>query len=63
MSVTDEADGHVGVITLDNPPANSSDPEVMQAFSDAVDEAIGGDMRAVIVRSANEKFFSAGADV
>jgi len=63
MSVTYEADGHVGVITLDNPPANSYDLEVMQAFSDAVDEAIGGDMRAVIVRSASEKFFSAGADV
>ncbi len=63
MSVSYEADGHVGVITLDNPPANSYDFEVMQAFSDAVDEAIGGDMRAVIVRSASEKFFSAGADV
>src|SRR4029079_2344411 len=63
MSVSYEADGHVGVITLDNPPANSYDLEVMQPFSDAVDEAIGGDMRAVIVRSASEKFFSAGADV
>jgi enoyl-CoA hydratase/carnithine racemase len=63
MSVTYEADGRVGLITLDNPPANSYDLEVMQAFSDAVDEAIGGDMRAVVVRSANERYFSAGADV
>jgi enoyl-CoA hydratase/carnithine racemase len=52
-----------GFITLDNPPANSYDGEVMAAFSAAVDEAIASDARAVIVRSASEKFFSAGADV
>ena len=59
MSVSYEADGHVGVITLDNPPANSYDLGVMTAFSDAVDAAIASDARAVVVRSANEKFFSA----
>jgi enoyl-CoA hydratase/carnithine racemase len=52
-----------GFITLDNPPANSYDGEVMAQFSAAVDEAIGSGARAVIVRSASEKFFSAGADV
>jgi enoyl-CoA hydratase/carnithine racemase len=52
-----------GFITLDNPPANSYDGEVMAEFSAAVDEAIASDARAVIVRSASEKFFSAGADV
>jgi enoyl-CoA hydratase/carnithine racemase len=56
------ADG-IGTITLDNPPANSYDLIVMREFSRAVDEAIGSDTRAVIVRSASEKFFSAGADV
>jgi enoyl-CoA hydratase/carnithine racemase len=63
MSVSYEDDGGVGVVTLDNPPANSYDLAVMQAFSSAVDEAIGGEARAVIVRSASEKFFCAGADV
>jgi enoyl-CoA hydratase/carnithine racemase len=63
MGVTFSADGPVGVITLDNPPANSYDLEVMTQFSAAVDEAIGSDVGAVVVRSASEKFFSAGADV
>ena len=35
----------------------------MQAFAGDVDEAIASDARVVIVRSASEKFFSAGADV
>jgi enoyl-CoA hydratase/carnithine racemase len=63
MAVTFSADGPVGFITLDNPPANSYDLEVMTQFSDAVDEAIASETRAVVVRSASEKFFSAGADV
>jgi enoyl-CoA hydratase/carnithine racemase len=50
-------------VTLDNPPANSYDLSVMQAFAADVDEAIASDARVVIVRSASEKFFSAGADV
>lgn len=63
MPVTFSADGPVGIITLDNPPANSYDLEVMTQFSAAVDKAIGSDTRAVVVRSASEKFYSAGADV
>lgn len=63
MSVSFEQDAGVGMITLDNPPANSYDLSVMTAFGNAVDEAIGADVRAVIVRSASPKFFSAGADV
>lgn len=63
MSVSFDHDGGVATITLDNPPANSYDLSVMTEFSSAVDEAIGSEARAVIVRSASEKFFSAGADV
>ena len=63
MPVTFTAAGPVGIVTLDNPPANSYDLEVMTQFSQAVDEAIASDARAVVVRSASEKFFSAGADV
>jgi len=55
MSVTE--------VTLDNPPANSYDLEVMQRFAGDVDAAIASDARVVVVRSASEKFFSAGADV
>jgi enoyl-CoA hydratase/carnithine racemase len=53
----------VATVTLDNPPANSYDLEVMRAFAADVDEAIASDARVVVVRSASEKFFSAGADV
>jgi enoyl-CoA hydratase/carnithine racemase len=64
MSVRFEAEGAVGFITLDNPPANSYDLSVMQAFSSAVDEVLeSSGVRVVIVHSASEKFFSAGADV
>jgi enoyl-CoA hydratase/carnithine racemase len=53
----------VAYVTLDNPPANSYDLQVMQKFAADVEEAIGSDARVVIVRSASDKFFSAGADV
>jgi enoyl-CoA hydratase/carnithine racemase len=53
----------VAAVTLDNPPANSYDLAAMRRFAADVDAAIGSDARVVIVRSASEKFFSAGADV
>jgi enoyl-CoA hydratase/carnithine racemase len=53
----------VATVTLDNPPANSYDLAVMQKFAADVDEAIASEARVVIVRSASERFFSAGADV
>ncbi len=53
-----------GAITLDNPPANSYDIGYMRELADAVDAA-GADAaaRVVVVRSASEKFFCAGADI
>jgi enoyl-CoA hydratase/carnithine racemase len=63
MGVIFERDGRVGTITLDNPPANSYDLSVMTEFGDAVDEAVASSARAVVLRSASAKFFSAGADV
>jgi enoyl-CoA hydratase/carnithine racemase len=53
----------VATVTLDNPPANSYDLEVMRKFAADVDEAIASDARVVMVSSASDKFFSAGADV
>lgn len=63
MAVELTTEGKLGTITLDNPPANSYDLAMMSEFAGAVDEAIGSDLRAVILRSGSEKFFSAGADV
>jgi enoyl-CoA hydratase/carnithine racemase len=62
-AVSFEADGAVGFITIDNPPANSYDLQVMNDFATAVDEALASSTRAVLLHSANPKFFSAGADV
>jgi len=53
----------VAHVTLDNPPANSYDLEVMRRFAADVDAAIASDARVVLVRRASERFFSAGADV
>jgi enoyl-CoA hydratase/carnithine racemase len=64
MPVTYAADGAVGAITLDQPPANSYDIDVVRELGDAIAAADGdGGVRVVVLRSANERFFSAGADV
>jgi enoyl-CoA hydratase/carnithine racemase len=63
MGVTFTTDRLVGTITLDNPPANSYDIDLMRSLAGAIDDASGADVRVVVVRSASEKFFSAGADV
>jgi enoyl-CoA hydratase/carnithine racemase len=63
MAVSFSTEGALGFITLDHPPANSYDLAFMSEFSDAVDASIGSDARVVVVRSANPKFFSAGADI
>jgi enoyl-CoA hydratase/carnithine racemase len=63
MHVPFTQDARVGFITLDNPPANSYDLQVMTEFADAVDAALASDVTAVVVRSASDKFFCGGADV
>jgi enoyl-CoA hydratase/carnithine racemase len=60
MAVTYEA----GRLTLDKPPANSYDIDFMRELGEAVDAASGdAEARVVVVSSASEKFFSAGADI
>jgi enoyl-CoA hydratase/carnithine racemase len=64
MAVSYSPDGAVGYITLDKPPANSYDKDFMDEFGEAVQAAAGdASVKAVIVRSASKKFFSAGADI
>jgi enoyl-CoA hydratase/carnithine racemase len=64
MAVSFSADAGIGTITLDKPPANSYDLEYIQELGAAVREAAGDDaVKAVLVRSASEKFFCAGADI
>ena len=64
MAVSFSADEGIGQITLDKPPANSYDLAFIEELADAVREAADDDaVKVVVVRSASEKFFSAGADV
>ena len=54
----------VAHIILDRPPANSYDKAFLDDLSSAIDESrFDTAAKAVVVRSASEKFFSAGADV
>src|SRR5216117_2280300 len=59
MAVRLEKQDSIGHIVLDRPPANSYDKTFMEELEAARDDAV----KAILLRSAGEKFFSAGADV
>ena len=62
--VTASFDGAVGIVTLNHPKANSYDLSFMQDLDAAIDAMIQKDsVKVVVVKSALEKFFSAGADI
>jgi enoyl-CoA hydratase/carnithine racemase len=64
MAVSFAADGAVGTITLDKPPANSYDRAYMEELAAAISDADQAEgVRVVVVRSSSEKFFCAGADI
>jgi enoyl-CoA hydratase/carnithine racemase len=64
MPVSLEKEGNVGILVLDRPPANSYDYTFLRSLAGAIDDARNdAEIRAVVVTSASEKFFSAGADV
>ncbi|MFQ5426729.1 MAG: enoyl-CoA hydratase/isomerase family protein [Gaiellales bacterium] len=64
MAVDFSKDRAVGIITLDRPPANSYEIGFVGELAEAISQAArDDDVRAVVVRSASERFFSAGADI
>ncbi len=64
MSVSYSRQDAVGVITLDRPPANSYDRTFMEELDVSIEQARADDAaKAILVRSASERFFSSGADV
>jgi enoyl-CoA hydratase/carnithine racemase len=63
MSVTASVEDGVGFITMDRPPANSYDPAFLEALDEAIGQVVAAGVAGAVVRSASEKFFSAGADV
>jgi enoyl-CoA hydratase/carnithine racemase len=57
-------DGAVGTITLNHPKANSYDIHFMKDLDAAIEAMNGNDsVKAVVVQSGLDKFFSAGADI
>jgi enoyl-CoA hydratase/3-hydroxyacyl-CoA dehydrogenase len=52
----------IAVLWLDNPPANSLSPQVIEALEQAWGE-IEGEVRAVVIASPNPALFCAGADI
>lgn len=64
MAVRLEKQDSIGHIVLDRPPANTYDKSFMDELDASIEEARGDEaVKAILLRSANEKFFSAGADV
>ena len=64
MAVRLEKQDAIGHIVLDRPPANSYDRAFMEELDAAIEDArLDDGVKAIVVRSASEKFFSAGADV
>lgn len=63
MAVTAEVRDRVGWITLDRPPANSYDAGFLEELDQSIGQAAEAKVAVAVVRSASQKFFSAGADV
>ena len=59
-----EVRGHTLLVTINNPAANTWDPESLGAMKDLVAQA-GADKEiyAIVITGQGEKFFSAGADL
>lgn len=57
-------DGHIAIVTLDNPPANTWTLDSLNEFKKLMDRLNADeDVWALVITSANERFFSAGADL
>src|SRR2546426_976523 len=64
MAVRLEKQDSIGHIVLDRPPANTYDKAFMEELDATIEEARRDDaVKAIVLRSGNERFFSAGADV
>ena len=53
----------VAILWLDNPPANSLAPQVVEALEKAWKSIEGGGVKALIIASPNPALFCAGADI
>ena len=62
--VTYRKEGNIGVIELNDPPANTYTHEMMRQLDDSILKArFDNDVHVIILRGAGEKFFCAGANI
>ncbi|HXZ28264.1 MAG TPA: enoyl-CoA hydratase/isomerase family protein [Terriglobales bacterium] len=62
--VTYRKDAGVGIITMDDPPANTYTYEMNRQLDDAILKArMDNDVYVIVLTGAGEKFFSAGANI
>ena len=57
-------DGHVAIIEMDDPPANTYTHEMMRQLDEAIlDARFDQDVEVIVITGKGEKFFSAGANI
>ncbi|BBX44779.1 enoyl-CoA hydratase [Mycobacterium cookii] len=62
-AVTWNRDGSIVEFILDRPPANALGPELIDGLHTAIDYAQAVDAKVIVVASAVDGFFAAGADI
>ena len=59
-----EKDGHVALIVMDDPPANTYTHEMMRQLDEAIlDARFDDEVEVIVITAAGDRFFSAGANV
>ncbi len=62
--LTVEKKGHIALLTINNPPANTWTPESLQILKDTINELNADkDNYGLVLTGSGDKFFSAGADL
>jgi enoyl-CoA hydratase/carnithine racemase len=57
-------EGHVAVVEMDDPPANTYTHEMMRQLDEAIlDARFDQDVEVIVITGKGEKFFSAGANI
>src|SRR5581483_10376586 len=57
-------DGHVAIVEMDDPPANTYTHEMMRQIDEAIlDARFDSDVEVILLTGKGEKFFSAGANI
>ena len=62
--IGEERDGAVSTLTIDHPPANAINSDVVAGLAEGLERAEADEScRALVITGAGPKFFSAGADI